>query len=244
MNWFLNFAKSSIGAKFVMAITGFMMIGFVVAHMVGNLQIFAGQEVAEHAETGLIAAREALNAYGFKLQNDLKPLVWVLRLGLLGAFLGHMAGAYRVVTLNQKARARGYVVTRHQASTAMSRYMAWTGVVILVFVLVHLAHFTLGALSHDTYALTDPEGRHDVYNMVVLGFQNKAYAGFYIFAQALLGLHLGHGASSWLQTLGIFHKKYNPLIRSLGGVVGTIIFLGNISIPLAVLLGIVKASGV
>lgn len=242
MKWAIDFLKSSIGAKFVMAITGFMLIGFVLAHMLGNLQIFMGQEV--EVEGGLIAAREALNAYGNFLQHGTHGIIWVMRLGLLGAFVAHVLAAVRVITLNRRARPMEYKVVRHQAATVMSRYMAMSGIVILAFLVFHLLHLTFGTIQADSYALVDPEGRHDVYNMVVLGFQNGAVSGAYIVAQTLLALHLGHAASSMLQTLGIFHPKYNPLIRGLGGLVGVTVFFGNISIPLMVLLGFLQPSGV
>ena len=242
MKWAIDFAKSSIGAKFVMAITGFAMIGFVLAHMVGNLQLFSGQTV--EVEGGLIAAREALNAYGDFLQNGVGSLLWVLRFGILGALLLHLGAAIRIITINRKARPSRYKVTRYQKSTVMSRYMGMTGLVILAFVIFHLAHFTWGWVLSDAYVLTDPEGRHDIYNMVVLGFQNHYVSVAYIIANAMLGLHLGHAGSSMMQTLGLFHEKYNPVIRSLGGVLGAVIFLGNASMPIMVWLGFVQTSGV
>lgn len=242
MKWAIDFLKSSIGAKFVMAITGFMLIGFVLAHMVGNLQIFMGQQA--EVEGGMIAAREALNAYGNFLQHGTHGLIWVLRLGLLGAFAAHIAAAVRVILLNRQARQMEYKVTRYQASTVMSRYMAMSGIVVLAFLIFHLVHFTFGSIQVESYNLMDPEGRHDVYNMVVLGFQNGSVSGAYIIAQVLLALHLGHAASSMLQTLGIFHRKYNPIIRSVGGVVGVTVFFGNVSIPMLVLLGFLQPSGV
>jgi succinate dehydrogenase / fumarate reductase cytochrome b subunit len=214
--------STSIGSKTVMAITGLLLFGFVVAHMVGNLQVFAGPE--------------KLNAYA-KMLKDLGPLLWAMRLGLLGIFLTHVATAFVIHRANTAARPVAYVSAKPQVTTYAARTMFWSGLLVLAFVVYHLAHFTFGWLAPAQFDLRDAAGRHDVYAMVVLGFRVPAIAVSYVVAQAVLAMHLSHGLSSAFQTLGVTHPRLAFLKAGFGKAVAAVIFLGNVSMPLAALFG-------
>jgi succinate dehydrogenase / fumarate reductase cytochrome b subunit len=226
MGWLVDFVKSSIGAKVVMGVTGVMLIGFVIMHMVGNLQVFLGAET--------------LNAYG-KMLHDLGGLLWVARFGLIGAVVLHIASGLRLASLNKAARPVRYVhETTVQASFA-SRYMKLSGLVVLAFVVYHLLHFTLGGAVPDDTNFLDPQGRKDIYKMVVLGFQQPAVSAAYIIAMILLGLHLNHGATSLFQSLGLRNVKYNTIIDKVGPALSILVVVGNCSMPIAILTGLIGA---
>jgi succinate dehydrogenase / fumarate reductase cytochrome b subunit len=230
MSWLVDFVKSSIGAKVVMGVTGVMLIGFVVMHMVGNLQVFLGPET--------------LNAYG-KMLHDLGGLLWVARFGLIGAVVLHIASGLRLASLNKSARPVRYVhETTVQASFA-SRYMKMSGLVVLAFVVYHLLHFTLGGATPDHTSLmtklSDGTDVKDIYTMVVLGFQQPAVSAAYIIAIVLLGLHLNHGATSLFQSLGLRNVKYNTLIDKVGPALSILVVVGNCSMPIAILTGLIGA---
>jgi succinate dehydrogenase / fumarate reductase cytochrome b subunit len=230
MNLLLRPVSSSIGRKYVMAVTGFLLLVFVFAHMAGNLIIYAG--------------RDALNSYAAGLQSNL-ALLWAVRLGLLITFVVHLSVGYMLTKQNEAARPTGYVVDRAIVSSWFSRHMMSTGLLVLAFVIYHLAHFTLGVV-HDVpgtdrslRALTDGKGRHDVYGMVVIGFRILPVTLSYLAAQVFLYMHLHHGASSWFQSIGWNHPRYNGYFRAFGPVFAAVIFIGNCSIPLAVYFGLV-----
>lgn len=224
MPWLIRFAKSSIGAKVVMAISGGAILLFVLVHMAGNLQIYMGQD--------------AYNAYAYFLKS--KPaLVWTARLGLLVMVSLHVASGLRLALLNRAARPQAYAVRRYTRATWSSRSMAISGLCVLSFIVYHLLHFTLGVTDPANYHLVDSAGRHDVFTMFVRGFQQPAVAISYMVAMVLLGLHLEHGASSMFQTLGLNHARYNRVIGKIGPALATLIVLGNVSMPAAVLLGII-----
>ncbi len=220
----VRFITSSIGAKVVMAVSGFVLVGFVLVHMIGNLQIFLGPE--------------AINRYGNFLQG-LGELLWVFRLGLLAALIAHVASAARLVILNQSARPINYSHNDYVQVKFAARTMPISGIVVLAFIIFHLAHFTGGKVQPELFHFQDELGQHDIYAMVTLGFQNWFISGFYIVANALLALHLSHGVSSMFQTLGVTAPAWRPLTHALGPVIGTIIFIGNVGIPLACSLGLV-----
>jgi succinate dehydrogenase / fumarate reductase cytochrome b subunit len=225
MNWFLRLLKSSIGAKALMAVTGFLLFGFVVAHLLGNLQMFAGQEpVNQYAQT----------------LKDLGPLLWVMRLGLLGVFVLHIFTGLRLAAANRSARPVAYSYSDTVQATLSSRSMVPTGILVLVYVVYHLAHLTWGFILNDYYTLTDDQGRHDVYSMAVLGFQNAWVSLTYVIAMLVLGFHLYHGIPSFFQTLGLKHSRYNDLIARLGPALTGLIVLGYLSIPAGVLAGIIQ----
>ena len=228
MSWFTNYLKSSVGAKHLMAITGIALVGFVIAHMLGNLLVFAGQD--------------ALNSYAQGLQ-DTGGLLWVARAGLLVAVAAHIAAAVRLTALNKAARPVGYVRYKPIRSPFYARVMPWTGLLLFLFIVFHLLHFTFGVVLPDAYHQVDALGRHDVYSMVVRGFQQPVVALSYVIAMVFLCMHLAHGVRSMFQSLGINHPKYNPLISKLGPAIAIIVFIGDVSMPLAVLGGFITLPG-
>ena len=217
--------SSSIASKTVMALTGLGLLGFVIVHMLGNLQIFAGPD--------------KLNAYAKTLQ-DLGPLLWVMRAGVAALFLVHILSAFAIVRANRAARPVAYVGRKDQVTTYAASTMIYSGLIVLAFVVFHLLHLTLGVTHPAHYASRTPTGGHDVYAMVVLGFQQAPVALAYVVAQAVLCLHLSHGASSAFQTLGVTHPRLAFLKAGFGKAVAAVIFVGNVSIPLSVLAGLVK----
>ena len=217
--------SSSIGSKTVMALSGLGLLGFVIAHMLGNLQIFAGPE--------------KLNGYA-KTLKDLGPLLWVMRGGLAALFGVHVLSALAVVRANRAARPVPYVGRRDQVTTYAAGTMIYSGLIVLAFVAYHLLHFTLGVTHPAHFASQTPTGGHDVYTMVVLGFGQVPVALAYVVAQAILCLHLSHGASSAFQTIGVTHPRLAFLKAGFGKAVAAVIFVGNVSIPLSVLAGLLR----
>ncbi len=225
MNPISSFLTSSIGRKWIVALTGLALFGFVVGHLVGNLQVFLGPE--------------PLNRYGAFLQST-GELLWVVRLGLLAMIVAHIFFTIKLRIENRAARPRGYAVTKRQATTFPARMMTLSGLMVLCFIIFHLLHFTAQTIDPSFTELHDAKGRHDIYRMMIIGFQNKTASGFYIVAVGLLAMHLNHGIGSLFQTLGLNSAKLRPLWEKGGVAFSWLIFLGYASIPLAVLTGVVK----
>lgn len=234
---------SSIGRKILVAVTGIILIAFVVGHLIGNLQVFG--------------APDRINGYAHLL-HEMGPTLWLARIVLLVSVAIHIWAA-TVLTLENR-RARGdavrYEIKHTIRATLASRMMRWTGYIVLAFIVYHLAHFTLGVVQTATfketlahYKLTDEyhlfgiaavsPGTEvlDVYSMVVLGFRNPIVAVFYMIAVGLLSYHLLHGFDSLFQTLGVRSNKWAGALRKVAVVFCLAYFLGNLAIPAAVLLG-------
>lgn len=225
--WPVEFYRSAVGKKWVMALTGIMIMGFVFFHAFGNLKVYLGAEDFNH--------------YGEFLRELLVPLVprtfalWLLRLGLITAFALHIHSAYSLTRMNQRARGTGYQQERDwQAADAASRSMRWTGVVIGLFILFHLADLTWGTVNPDFV-------RGDVYRNFVATFERPAVAAIYIVANVALGLHLFHGAWSMFQSLGLNNPRWNSWRRSFAVGFAAIITATNVMFPIAVLTGAVSA---
>jgi succinate dehydrogenase / fumarate reductase, cytochrome b subunit len=219
--------STSIGDKIVVALSGAALLGFLLGHMLGNMTVFQGPDM--------------LNAYAAWLQGH--PLVWLFRVGLITVFALHVLITIRLTRANRRARPVRYArgVVRNMSRT--SRYMVLTGLMVLAFVLYHLLHLTFGVVDPEHYQLFDAQQRHDVYAMVVLGFQSPWIAASYILAILLLGLHLAHGAASLFQTLGINHESYTTLIRYGIHLLITTIVIGYCSIPILIFTGYVTLDG-
>jgi len=203
-----------------MAVTGAILFGFVVAHLAGNLLLYQGPD--------------AINAYGRELRELLHGAALPLaRVTLLLAVVLHIWAAWSLTARNAQARPHGYRRLASQKSTYASRTMRWSGVIILAFVVYHLMHFTFGN-AHPSFV----EG--DVYHNVVAGFRVWPVALFYVFAMVLLGFHLNHGVWSMFHTLGVSHPGRRRALRFGAAAFSFLIVLGNISFPLAVLLGLVS----
>ena len=214
--------SSTVGTKFLVALTGFLLVAFVIGHMLGNLQVYLGPE--------------AINSYAVFLKS--KPgILWAARFGLLAALIVHIWGITRLSLKNQEARPEAYALKRPAASTFSSRTMVLSGAALLAFIVYHLMHFTVGATNPEHFRLIDELGRHDVYSMTVLGFQQPAVAVSYILAMGILGLHLGHGIASIFHSMGWSRPKTAPVIELAGRLAALILVIGNISIPVAALLG-------
>jgi succinate dehydrogenase / fumarate reductase cytochrome b subunit len=232
MNGLTRPALSSLGSKYLMALTGLALIGFVLAHMAGNLLIFAG--------------KEALNGYAKHLE-ELGLLLWVARRGLLAVFVLHIALGVRLWLSNRSARPVRYHYEDTVKASWASRHMLLTGLVILAFVIYHLLHFTFGVtdpagFKHNVaryHVPADPvaNGEYDVAAMVVHGFRQWPVSLGYLAAMVVLGIHLWHGGSSWLQSLGLNRKRSAWLVGLVGQVLALVVVVGNCSIPIAILCG-------
>lgn len=223
---------TTIGLKALMAVTGFVWVGFVLGHMVGNLQIFLPMP-----DDGV----HAINKYAAMLKG-MGGLLWAVRLGLLAAFAAHVWAAIKLGGVNSAARPVQYRDRKAQVSTFSSSYMRVSGFAILFFVLYHLAHFTLGMTDPGAFNHHLPNGMHDVYTMFILGFRNPIVAGLYVIANVLVAMHLHHAVSSIFQTLGLRSARYAPIIDKIGPTVGAIVAVGNLSMPVAVMLGLIGKS--
>ena len=227
MSWFVRYARSSIGAKHIMAVTGLLLFLFAVVHMVGHLQMFGG--------------RDMYNTYAHFLQN-LWEVKWPVRAGLLALLIIHIVVAIGLVAKNRGARPERYAKFKPVVSSAAGRAMAFTGLAVFAFVAFHILHFTLGQIQPDAFHTLDEKHRYDAYSMFVLGFKNPAIFGVYLAGMGVLALHLGHGAASWLQSLGLRHPKY-PVDR-LGPLIALGLFVGYMAPPTAVLVGLIRMNGV
>jgi succinate dehydrogenase / fumarate reductase, cytochrome b subunit len=212
-----RFYDSTVGKKIVMAVSGVVLFGYVVAHLLGNLQIFLGPDQINHYAALLHAS---------------PPLLWTARIFLLVMLFLHIWSSVQLALRKWEARPIAYVKKRAVGSSYASRTMYWSGPIIFVFVVYHILQFTVG-VGGTPYLELHP------YENVVHGFRNPLVAGFYIVAMILLCLHLDHGIWSVFQTLGVNHPRYTPLLRKGAAVVATLICIGEISIPIAVLLGVV-----
>lgn len=217
--------RSSLGKKYVMAITGFGLWVYVIVHMLGNLQIFLGPE--------------KINAYAALLKGA-PAVLWSARIGLLFIATLHVVAAAQLVLANRRARPIRYESKKVVASTFANRTMWISGLIIFAFILFHLAHFTFGWVNPQFLRLEDAAGRHDVYRMMVAGFSNPAVSIFYIISMGLLLSHLSHGVSSLFQSLGLRSKKTFGFFDKLAKISALALFIGNSLIPLAIMFRFVK----
>lgn len=217
-HWLLSFWRSTVGKKVVMALTGAIGVGYVTAHMLGNLQVFEGAG--------------KINAYAALLKSNM-GLLWMARSVLIIAVILHIIAAYQLARISQKSRPVGYKRWRAVGSDFASRTMRWTGPLLALFIIYHLLHLTTGAV-HPNFL------EADVYHNVISGFRVWYVAVIYIIAMLMLGLHLYHGAWSMFESLGINHPKYNRLIRALATILTAIVVAGFIAIPAAVLMGFIS----
>lgn len=211
--------QSTIGKKYVVAITGAVLFAFTIGHMLGNLQIY------------LPNAEEALMAYA-KLLHASDELLWAVRIALLVCFVLHVATIAQLYNINRAARPQAYVKKTPTISSFASRTMYFSGPILFFFILYHLSHLTTGA-THPNFVEMNP------YHNMVAGFRQPLASLFYVIAMGMLGLHLTHGVWSMFQTVGLGHPRYRAILRSFATTAAAVISLGNISIPVCVLLGII-----
>jgi succinate dehydrogenase / fumarate reductase, cytochrome b subunit len=220
---------SSIGKKILVALTGAVLVIFVLGHLIGNLLIFAGPD--------------AINAYGHFLQTVGHGMgIWVARIGLLVCALIHVVVTIQLTRENRAARTDRYGFNATIQATRSSLIMIFTGLTLLAFIIYHLMHFTLHVPNdYETYTTSlHGETVHDVYRMMIAGFSWWPASVFYLIAMGMLCSHLSHGVSSMFQTLGIATARTWPAFQTFGRLYAAIIFLGNALIVLAVLFHWVK----
>lgn len=224
----LNLYQTAVGKKWVMAITGIVLLGYVLAHMVGNLKLYFGPE--------------DMNAYAEWLRHLLYPALretwtlWLMRTALIVAFVLHIHSAYSLTVMNRKARPVGYQSERdYIAADFAGRTMRWSGVIVLLFVIWHLLDLTFGAEVVNGSFIA-----HDPYNNVVASFERPLVAAFYVVANLALGIHLFHGAWSIFQSLGANNPTLNKVRRPLATALAVVVVAGNISFPIAVQAGIIS----
>ncbi|MDQ3365772.1 MAG: succinate dehydrogenase cytochrome b subunit [Myxococcota bacterium] len=226
MSWLGRYLRSSIGAKHVVAVSGLFLVLFAIVHMIGHLQMFGGQDM--------------YNTYANFLQS-LWEVKWPIRVGLLALLIIHMVLAIGLAAKNRAARPTSYAVFKPVKTNAATRAMALTGLAVFAFLAFHILHFTIGMVQPEHFHTLDPKGRADAYSMFVYGFQNIGVFVIYLVGMVLLSIHLGHGASSWLQSLGWRHPKYP--VDKLGPALSVFLFVGYMLPPTAVLVGIIKLPG-
>ena len=225
MSIWLELIRSSIGKKYIMAITGFLLFIFVIGHLLGNLQIFLGPEV--------------INSYAEKLRS-MPQLLWAARVGLLIVVALHIWMAASLTIENRRARPEPYQLKTPIQATYSARTIRVSGVIILAFVIYHLLHFTFLVIDPEYATWQDAEGRPHVYKMMVAGFSNVWISGFYLLAMLLLCLHLSHGLMSMFQSVGLRNTLWAGFLKQLARTVAALIFLGYASIPVAVLSNLIE----
>lgn len=261
MNPLIALFSSSLGKKYLMAVTGAVLALFVLGHMVGNLQLFLDPYY--------------INAYAYKLQHLPYGLLWVIRLVMLTTVVVHIWVSAVLTLENMKARPHEYEVKATVKATYASRTMRVSGVIVFLFLVFHLAHFTvrnvpgheygeaIKVASGEVYAaeivLKKPESQggaalktatgedkigHDVHTMIIAGFQIWWISAFYLLAVFLLSRHLSHGVSSMFQSLGLRNSGFRGTLDLVAAAYGWVVFLGYASIPAGVLLGLVKVQGI
>lgn len=224
MSLFGAFFQSAVGKKAVMAVSGLILFGFVLLHMIGNLKLYEG--------------RDKLNGYAGFLREVGSPalpaegLLWIVRLVLLAAVVLHVWAAWQVTRMSRAARPAEYRRRDVVQASYAARTMRWGGVILVLFIVYHLLHFTTGTVHPEFMP-------GDVYTNVVIGFQNPLVSAFYVLAQVALGFHLYHGLWSLFQSLGWNHPRFNHWRRAFAHAFAWIVTLGNISFPLAVLAGLI-----
>jgi succinate dehydrogenase / fumarate reductase cytochrome b subunit len=226
--WPVEFYRSAVGKKWVMALTGIGLMGFVFFHMFGNLKLYMGADDFNH--------------YAEFLREMLVPLLprtvalWLLRIGLIVAFVFHIHAAASLTLMNRRARAAGGYVSKrdYQAASAASRSMRLTGVVVLLFLVFHLADLTWGWINPGFE-------RGDAFRNLVASFERWPVAVIYIVANIALGIHLFHGSWSLFQSLGLNNPKWNSWRRAFAAGFAGVIVIGNLSFPIAVMTGFVDA---
>ena len=220
----MTLLSSSVGKKVLMALSGLILVGFAIVHFVGNSTIFVGPGW--------------LNSYAEHLR-DLGPFVWVFRAFMLAAFGLHVFLGISLTLENWAANPGKYAVTKRVKTTFGSRTMIWTGLLLLVFIVFHLLHFTIGGIP-GTLHISDDQGRPDVYAMVVAGLLNKAYAGIYLVAMLVLFLHLSHGIQSLFQSVGLSNDRTLPKYTLMGKGVSLLLLLGYCAIPALILAWVIN----
>lgn len=216
-----RFAKSSIGSKALMAITGLAMWGFLITHLAGNLLVYLGPK--------------AVNDYS-RMLHTVPELLWLIRSALIVSIVVHFGVAIRTTMANRRARPVPYAYANNAPASLASKTMVWSGLFALAFLAYHLLHFTIRSISPQNVT-TLADGSIDVYRMLVLGFQQPLVSLFYVLAQIALAGHLSHGVYSQFQHLGLWGPKWSPWLKNASVIIGYGMSALFISIPVAVVAG-------
>ncbi len=219
--------KSTVGRKMTMAITGQFMVFYVIAHVIGNSTIYAG----------------AINAYADGLRHwPFVIVLWSSRLLLFVSLVLHSSYGIVLWLENRRSKPQRYAVSSYLSATFAGRTMIWSGVIIGVYLIYHLLHFTFQVIESSTAALGHPDalGRPDVFTMVVLNFRNLSIVSFYIIGVASLLLHLMHGIQSSFQTWGLNNDRTLPVFEKVGLAAAVVLFLAYAAIPVSIVMGFVK----
>ncbi|MGW8266524.1 MAG: succinate dehydrogenase cytochrome b subunit [Longimicrobiales bacterium] len=218
----ISLYRTSVGKKFYMAVSGAILIGFLVAHMVGNLKMYMGPEAFNHYA-------EFLREVGYPVLPHMAGL-WIFRVILLACVGLHMLSAWQVYLQSRSARGGKYTKEESLLFSYASRTMRWGGVIIAAFVVYHLLHFTVGNAHPDFVP-------GDAYRNVVIGFESPLVTGFYVLALVMITFHVYHGLWSAFQTVGANHPKYNPYRRPLALVLALLLLVGFLTVPVGVMAG-------
>jgi len=217
----IRFYQASIGKKAVMAATGVVLFGYLVGHLAGNMQVYLGQE--------------QMDSYAAFL-HSMPALLWGVRLLLLVCLVMHIVASIQLTRLKQEARPVGYIKKKEVGSSYASRTMMWSGPIIAAFVIYHILDLTTGAANTMQFR------ELHAYENLVYSFRRIPVSVFYIFAMLLLGTHLYHGLWSMFQSMGFSHPRYTPVIKRAAAWVAILLVAGFISIPIAVLAGLVGSN--
>lgn len=223
----VSFLGNTTARKIVMALSGMLMAVFVAAHLLGNTSFFRGPS--------------SLNAYAEMLQG-LGPFLWLFRLAMLAAVSLHVLYGVRLTLENRAAKPQAYAISKTLRTTLAARTMIWSGCATGLFLGYHLYHFTFHLVAPDisSAALRDSSGRPDVFSMILLNFKKTGIVALYLVGVSALMLHLLHGIGSMMQTLGLNTERTQPWVIRLGSIAAVLIGIGLISIPIAVLAGIIQ----
>lgn len=220
----LHLFRTSIGRKLVMALTGLVLVLFVVGHLLGNLTIFVGASV--------------LNSYAHWLQHSV--MLWPFRIVMLGVVGLHIVLGLELARENRRSAATGSGYSGWFSRHILDHHMLWSGVAVLIFLLFHIAHLTLGVGGGASFAQLDEHQMVDLYRRVVDGFLNPWVFGFYILSMVMVGFHLLHVVRGLFQTLGFYHENYLSLLNGVARGVAGVVVAGFVSIPLAVWIGVLR----
>lgn len=220
--------ENPVGKKLIMATTGLLLLGFLVVHLIGNSTIFVGPN--------------GINAYAKGL-HSIPPFVWTFRILLLLLFITHVYFGIKLTFQNRQAKPQGYAINKQLSSTFSSRTMIWTGLVVLVFVVYHLLHFTFQITSVPvrSYEHFDHFNRPDVFRMVITSFQDLSVVILYTGGLTALMLHLLHGIQSLFQTVGLNNDSLMPKVKTFGYLLAIVVFVAYLAIPAVIVTGLLKA---
>jgi succinate dehydrogenase / fumarate reductase cytochrome b subunit len=228
-----EFYKSTVGKKVAMALSGLVLVGFVLGHMAGNLKIFAGIDPAT-GDYKIDDYGRFLRSMGAEMLGH-SGVLWIVRVVLLAAVVLHAVSGIQLARMNRRAKPQGYEVRSYRSANAASLTMLYGGLFLIVFIVFHILHFTTGTVHFKGFV----EG--EVYSNVHSAFESYGTAGFYVVAMSLLSLHLYHGTWSMFQTLGVDTPRWNKGIRLIAKVVAVALFVGFSSVPVGISLGLLPA---